>query len=86
MNLEENGGGKAAPGGVAPPLTMKAIRKFKGSWFTLALVAAIIVGEVAAWEIANAYGFRAHPLVVAFLCIGLVTAITSVLYENVDIG
>lgn len=72
--------------GAALPLTMKATRKFKSSWFTLALVAAIIVGEVAAWEIANAYGFRAHPLVVAFLCIGLVTAITSVLYENVDIG
>jgi len=52
----------------------------------LAIAAAIVVGEVAAWEVTSAYGIRMNPLVVGFLCTGLVAAITSVLYEGIDIG
>ncbi|WP_414664782.1 hypothetical protein [Horticoccus sp. 23ND18S-11] len=65
---------------------MKTTRRFRPSWFMLAIAAAIVVGEVAAWEFTSAYGIRMNPLVVGFLCIGLVAAITSVLYEGIDIG
>ncbi len=65
---------------------MKKLRKFSNSWFGIAVVTVIIIGEIAAWEISSRYGLRSHPLVVGFLCLGLVTAITSVLYEGVDIG
>lgn len=65
---------------------MKTLRTFKGSWFLLATVVAIIVGEVAAWEVSSHFGVRNNPLVVAFLCIGLVAGIVSVLYDGADIG
>ena len=65
---------------------MKATRKFRNSWFLTAIVGAILVGEIAAWELSSRFGFRVHPLVVAFVCTGLVAAIVSVLYEGVDIG
>ena len=65
---------------------MKTARTFKGSWFVFALVAAIVLGEVIAWEISSRLGVRSNPIVVGFLCAGLVAAITSVLYEGADIG
>ena len=66
---------------------MKATnRKFNGSWFVVAMVVAIIIGEVVVWEISSRYGIRSNPVVVAFLCAGLVAAITSVLYEGADIS
>jgi hypothetical protein len=65
---------------------MKTTRKrFNGSWFILAIVGAIVVGELIAARMASAYNLRASPLVVAFLCAGLVAAIASVLYEGADI-
>lgn len=68
----------------SPP--MKSTRTFKGSWFVSTIVAVIIIGEVVAWELSSRYGLRAHPLTVAFLCAGLVAAITAVLYEDARIG
>jgi NhaP-type Na+/H+ and K+/H+ antiporter len=65
---------------------MKTLRTFKGSWFLLAIAVAIIVGEVIAWEISSRFGVRNNPFVVAFLCIGLVAGIASVLYDGADIG
>jgi hypothetical protein len=65
---------------------MKTLRTFKGSWFFLAIVVAIIVGEVVAWEISTIYGARANPVTVAFLAIGLVAAMAMVLYDGEDIG
>jgi hypothetical protein len=66
---------------------MKATRPtFKGSWFLAAVVAAILIGEVVAWEISSHFGMRNNPWVVAFLCAGLVAAIASVLYDGADIG
>ena len=52
----------------------------------LAIVVAILIGEVLAWEISTAFEVRNNPLVVAFLSAGLVAAIASVLYEGADIG
>jgi hypothetical protein len=66
---------------------MKATRRtFKGSWFLVAVVVAVLVGEIVAWEVSSHYGLRNNPLVVAFLCAGLVAAIASVLYDGADIG
>jgi hypothetical protein len=58
---------------------MKTTRRFRDSWFCFAIVVAILVGEIVAWEISSHFGLRSNPLVVAFLSIGLVTAIVSVL-------
>lgn len=65
---------------------MKATRRFKNSWFLIAIVVTIVIGEVVAWTISNHLGIRNNPLVVAFLCTGLIAGMVSVLYENVDIG
>lgn len=66
---------------------MKATpHKFRSSWFLVAIVVTILVGEVVAWEVSSRFGVRTNPLVVAFLCTGLVAAITSVVYEGIDIG
>lgn len=65
---------------------MKTTRTFKGSWCALAIVVAILVGEVVAWEVSSRFEIRNNPFVVALLCIGLVAAMASVLYEGADIG
>ena len=65
---------------------MKKSRTFRESWFLLAIAATVLVGELVAWEVATHFGLRNNPLVVAFFCVGLVAAITSVLYEGIDIG
>ena len=61
-------------------------RVFRGSWFLVALVATILIGEIVAWEVSSHFGLRNNPLVVAFVCAGLVGAIASVLYDGADIG
>jgi NhaP-type Na+/H+ and K+/H+ antiporter len=65
---------------------MKTLRTFKGSWFVTAIVVAIVIGEVIAWEVSSRLGIRNSPLVVAFLCTGLVAGIVTVLYDGADIG
>ena len=65
---------------------MKTARTFKGSWFLFAIVVAILIGEIAAWEVSSRFGIRNNPLVVAFLSMGLVAAMASVLFEGADLG
>ena len=65
---------------------MKTTRKFKTSWFMIASVAAVIVGEVIAWSLAEKFDLHTNPLVVGVLSVGLVGAIVSVLYDGCDIG
>jgi hypothetical protein len=65
---------------------MKPIRTFKGSWFLLAMGIAILIGEIVAWEASSRLGIRNNPLVVAFVSMGLVVAIASVIYEGADLG
>jgi hypothetical protein len=67
-------------------ISMKITHTFKGSWFLLAMIVAILIGEIVAWEVSSRLGIRNNPLVVAFLCMGLVAAIASVLYEGADLG
>lgn len=64
---------------------MKTARRFKGSWFLTALVLTIILGEALVWWASDLIGFRYNPLVVAFLCAGLVAAVASALYEGCEI-
>ena len=64
----------------------KTTRTFKGSWFAVAIVAAIIIGEGVAWWISSFFGFRLSPLVVAFLSAGIVAAAAAVIYDGADIG
>jgi hypothetical protein len=65
---------------------MKTTGTFKTSWFLFAIVVAIVIGEIIAWEAANHFGLRNNPLVVAVMATGLVAAFVSVLYEGIDIG
>ncbi len=64
---------------------MKATRSFKSSWFVFALAVAVIVGELLARELVNRFGFHLNPVTAAFLSVGLVTAVTSMIYEGVDL-
>jgi hypothetical protein len=65
---------------------MKKARTFKASWFLLAVLAAIVVGEVLAQQISDLAGLRISGLTVAFLCTGLVAVVTSMIYDGADIG
>lgn len=65
-------------------LPMKTARTFKGSWFLVAVVAAILVGELGAWELSSYFGWQNNPLLVGFISVGLVSAIASVLFEGAD--
>lgn len=65
---------------------MKTNRTFKGSWFLTAMVVAIVVGELIAWNGSSAWGFRFSPIPIAFLCIGLVEAGAVMLYRNAELG
>jgi hypothetical protein len=66
-------------------ITMKTTRTFKGSWLLFAMVVAILIGEIVAWEVSSQLGVRNNPLVVAFLSMGLVAGMASVLYEGADL-
>lgn len=60
--------------------------QFKNSWSFIAIVVTNLVGQLATWEVSSRFGLRSNPMVVAFLCTGLVAAMVSVLYEEVGIG
>jgi hypothetical protein len=64
---------------------MKTIRRFHGSWFIMAVVAAVLVGELVASQLTSRFGVRASPIVVAFLSAGIVAAVASVVYRDADI-
>ncbi len=65
---------------------MKTTRTFKGSWFIFAMIVAIAVGELIAWQASQFFGFRLHPITVAFVSIGLVQVAATLWYDDADIG
>jgi hypothetical protein len=71
--------------GIGDTSRMKHARTFKGSWFVSAVIAAVILAEGAAWVMAERFGLRSNPLVVAFLAVGVVAMIASVLFAGSDI-
>jgi hypothetical protein len=65
---------------------MKKARTFKASWFFLAVLVAIVIGEVFVKQISDLAGIRLNGVTVAFLCTGLVAVVTSLLYDGADMG
>jgi hypothetical protein len=65
---------------------MKTNHRFNGSWFMVALLAAVVIGELVATQLTRHFGFRASPIVVAFLSAGIAAAFASVIYHDADIA
>jgi hypothetical protein len=65
---------------------MKTAPRFKGSWILFAIAATIVAFEAAAWFLSSSYGFRVHPLTVAFVAMGAVAVTASIVYHDVDLG
>lgn len=65
---------------------MKTTRTFKGSWFIFAMIVAIALGELIAWQVSKFFGFQLHAVTVAFLSVGVVQIVALLLYDDADIG
>lgn len=65
---------------------MKTKSIFTRSWFLCAIAFVVVLAEAAAWTVASTFDLKNDPAMVAFLSIGLVTAMASVLYEREDVG
>lgn len=65
---------------------MKTTRTFNGYWFCFALVAAVAIGELLAWKLTELYGLKLSGIGTGALCVGIVLAATSVLYDGADLG
>lgn len=63
---------------------MKILHTLKAGWLLLAMLAAVAVGEVIAWQISRAYDVRFAPALVAALCLGLVAFVVSLIYDGTD--
>jgi hypothetical protein len=63
---------------------MKNIRihHLRARWLFAAMLAAVIVGETAAWFLAKTFEFRFPAIAVGAICIGLVAAGASWLYDG----
>jgi hypothetical protein len=63
---------------------MKTFRTFKGSWFALAVVLAILIGEIAAWKLSPLLGRPNNPFLVGVLSVGAVAFAASILFRDAD--
>jgi hypothetical protein len=63
---------------------MKMIKRLRTSWFLGAMIVAVVVGELIAWQICGYYKLRFPPVVVATLCIGAVAAFVAWQYDGTD--
>ena len=61
---------------------MKVVHRFRVSWFLVALVVAVILGQLAAALLAEHTGFHPGSLAVAFLSVGLVCLITDAILHH----
>ena len=61
---------------------MKTSHTFKGSWFGLAIVAAIVVAELVAWQLSNRLESGFNPITVAFAAAGLVAVVASMVCDD----
>jgi hypothetical protein len=64
------------------PEVMKTTHTFKGSWFALAIVTAIVVGELVAWQLSNRLDFGFNPITVGFGAAGLVALVVSIVCDD----
>jgi len=63
---------------------MKILHTLKPSWFILAAVAAIAVGEWIAWQIARAFDFRFSGFAVAAISVAILAFVVSLIYDGTD--
>ena len=63
---------------------MKHIHHLKARWLLTAMVVAVIVGEIAGKAACSALNVRFPAFAVGALCVGLVAAGVSVIYDGRD--
>jgi uncharacterized membrane protein len=75
---------RSRPGDVAE-CPMKTTHKFKGSWYLTSIVIAVIIGELTASVVSQAYSLRTNPVFIAFLCAGAVSVGAMILFKDAEI-
>jgi hypothetical protein len=60
------------------------IKHLRASWLLLAMLIVVTLGEVIAWQICTAFGWRFPAVTIAAVCIGLVAAFVSWQYDGLD--
>lgn len=63
---------------------MKMIKHLRTSWLLAAMAAAVVIGELLAWQISQHFGLRFPPVPVAALAVGSVAAFVAWQYDGVD--
>ena len=63
---------------------MKKLKTLKTSWFLLAMIVAVVIGELIGKAVANAFAVRVPAVPVAALCVGLVAFTVSLIYDGTD--
>ncbi len=58
------------------------IHHLQARWLLVAMILAVIVGEAVAWYVAKTFELRFPAVAIAALCIGLVAAGASWLYDG----
>ncbi len=61
---------------------MKHIHHLRASWLFVAMVIAVVIGEFAAWFVSKSLETRFPAVAVGAVCVGLVAAGVSVLYDG----
>ena len=64
---------------------MKTTHKFKGSWYLSSMLVAIVLGELIAWAIASLYSLQASPIIVAFICAGIVALGAMIFFNDAEL-
>lgn len=63
---------------------MKRIHHLKDSWLLAAMVLAVLVGETIGWYVTNLFQWRFPVVAIAAVCVGIVAATVSVLYDGTE--
>jgi hypothetical protein len=61
---------------------MKAIHHLKVRWLFAAMIAAVLVGEIATWYASQLFHIRFPGVAVAAVCVGLVAMVVALLYDG----
>lgn len=61
---------------------MKTIHHLKARWLMLAMLVAVVVGEVIAWQVSRAFDVRFEWIIAAALGIGVTAGITALIYDG----
>jgi hypothetical protein len=65
---------------------IEVVRRIQSSTSDCVVVAAIILGEVMTWIVADRFGLRGDPWVVALLCAGLFAGFALVLPQENEVN